>query len=111
MRFDESELFGWWLDKAEAEVQPLVKKLVEYGGEGRAIDLIEIGRDLGRLQDRDLSDAEAAELGIYFYIRGKLGRWTAAVLRGEPVSDDTLLDIGIYVRMVQRIREKGGWPI
>lgn len=109
--FHEGELYAWWLDKADAEVSPLTKKLIEYGGEGRAIDLVDIGRDIGRLQGRDLDDSEAAELGIYFYLRGKMGRWTAAVLRGEKVSDDTLLDIGIYVRMVQRIRDVGGWPV
>jgi hypothetical protein len=26
------------------------------------------------------------------------------------VSDDSLFDIGVYVRMAQRIRHSGGWP-
>ena len=34
----------------------------------------------------------------------------AAIRRGEFVSDDTLFDIGVYVRMVQRMRETGNWP-
>ena len=109
--FNPDELNDWWLDTAEREIAPLIDKLIEYGGKGRAIDLIEIGRDLARLQGREIDDAEATELGIYFYLRGKMGRWTAAVMRGEKVSDDTLLDIGIYTRMVQRIRHSGGWPI
>ena len=28
----------------------------------------------------------------------------------DPVSDDTLGDIGVYVRMAQRVRSHGGWP-
>ena len=109
--FDADELIQWWLGKAAAEIQPMVDKIIEYGGAGRAVDLIEVGRELARLKDWEVNDAEAAELGIYFYIRGKMGRWQAAISEGRGVSDDTLHDIGIYIRMVQRIREMGGWPI
>lgn len=107
------ELTDWWLNKAEAEVKPMVDKALEYGGRGAAIDLIEIGRDLFRIAGREpdeYTDADATEMGIYFYLRGKFGRWQAAVLEGRTVSDDTLHDIGIYVRMAQRAREVGGWP-
>lgn len=105
------ELTDWWLQVAQAEVKPMVDKALEYGGKGAAIDLIEIGRDLGRLAGhKDVSDLDATELGIYFYLRGKFGRWQAAVLEGRRVSDDTLLDIGVYVRMAQRARAVGGWP-
>lgn len=105
------ELTDWWLERAQAEVKPMVDKALEYGGKGAAIDLIEIGRDLARIAGKtDVSDEEATELGIYFYLRGKFGRWQAAVLEGRRVSDDTLLDIGVYVRMAQRNRAVGGWP-
>jgi len=111
-KFDANELDSWWHTQAAKEVEPLIDKLVEYGGQGRSWDLIEIGRDLARaLRWTDITDAEAAELGIYFYVRGKLGRWFAAICEKRPVSDDTLYDIGIYIRMVQRIRDKGGWPV
>lgn len=112
VEFDPKELDEWWHAQAAKEVEPLMSKLVEYGGKGRAYDLIDIGKDLARTLDwEDISDADAAELGIYFYIRGKLGRWFAAISDKRPVSDDTLYDIGIYVRMVQRIRDRGGWPV
>ena len=110
-QFDADELQLWWLDTAHDEIFPLTKKMVEYGGNGRAIDLIEIGRNLARLSKRDVDDAEATELGIYFYLLGKMGRWTAAVQEGRRVSDDTLHDIAIYTKMVQRTRQKGAWPI
>lgn len=110
-KFDANELEQWWHDQAAKEVDPLISKLLEYGGAGRAVDLEDIGHDLARMQKREVSDEEAAEIGIYFYIRGKMGRWLAALSDGRRVSDDTLYDIGIYVRMVQRLRDKGGWPV
>lgn len=108
------ELAEWWEKQAHAEVAPLLAKMTEYGGSGPAVDLIEIGRKLAelgpRLAELTKTDADKAELGCYFYIVGKLARWHAALMEGRPVSDDTLLDIGVYVKMVQRIRESGGWP-
>jgi cell division septum initiation protein DivIVA len=111
----------WWMDKAAAEVEPLIAKMTEYGGEGRAVDLHEIGRALlgAGVQvpnpgtddiTEETVDEVMSEMGIYFYLVGKFSRWQAAVAEGRRVSDDTLLDIGIYVRMAQRIREVGGWP-
>ena len=102
----ENLLTEWWMDKAEEEVRRTVPKAVEYG----ATDLRDIGRDLAAMAGREVTDEEAAELGVYFYIRGKLSRWTDAVIRGDRVSDDTLFDLGVYVRMAQRIRDTGGWP-
>ena len=111
-KFDAKELDAWWHTQADKEIAPMISKMVEYGGQGRATDLIDIGRDLAKaMRWEDISDADAAELGIYFYIRGKMGRWFAAISEKRPVSDDTLYDIGIYVRMVQRIRDRGGWPV
>lgn len=114
-----SALRGWWEQTAHDEVAQLVAKMVEYGGLSRATDLTAIGESLvgvgvpegpllgsGKVQEGWLQ-----ELGIWFYLRGKLARWEAAIREGRPVSDDTLLDIGIYVRMAQRVRAVGGWPV
>lgn len=106
----ELQLAGWWRAQAETEIEMVVAKAIEYGGAGASIDLIDIGRDLARIAGREVGDEEATELGIYFYLRGKLSRWTAAVMEGRRVSDDTLTDLGVYVRMAQRTREVGGWP-
>jgi uncharacterized coiled-coil protein SlyX len=103
----------WWMSKAAAEVEPLIAKMTEYGGEGRAFDLIDIGQaliDANVNFPGTFGVGQVQELGIYFYLVGKFARWKAAVSEGRSVSDDTLLDIGIYVRMAQRIREVGGWP-
>lgn len=100
------ELRTWWLELAGAEAERVVPKAVEYG----ATDLRDIGRDLAAISGRKVTDEEATELGIYFYLRGKLSRWTDAVIRGDRPSDDTLHDLGVYVRMAQRTRSHGGWP-
>lgn len=100
------ELTTWWLDLARHEVAAVVPKAVAYG----ATDLRDIGRDLAECMGRQVDDEEAAELGVYFYLRGKVSRWTNAIIRGDRVADDTLHDTGVYVRMAQRIRSHGGWP-
>ena len=112
------ELETWWGDLAHDEVHRIIDKAQEYGGMHRAQDLLEIGRHLVtagvRVPGDHLeapSDAQLAELGCYYYLVGKMARWTAAVQEGRLVSDDTLHDIGVYSRMVQRIRHSGGWPV
>lgn len=102
----EAALTAWWMDKAEEETRAVVPKAVEYG----ATDLRDIGRDLADCMGRTVTDEEATELGIFFYLRGKLSRWVDAVKRGDRPSDDTIYDIGVYCRMAQRNRDAGGWP-
>jgi hypothetical protein len=102
----EQQLTEWWMTAAEDEIARTVPKAIEYS----ATDLTDIGHDLARTMGREVSDEEAAELGVFFYLRGKVARWVGAVMAGKRVSDDTLFDIGVYVRMCQRIREFGNWP-
>lgn len=99
-------LTNWWLETAEAEVRPVAEKAVEYGPNS----MIEVGRAMGRMSGRDLTDEEATEVACMFYISGKLGRWVDAVAHGKRPTDDTLHDIGIYIKMSQRNRAVGGWP-
>lgn len=100
-------LTNWWIDLANEEVDRVVPKAVEYG----STDLREVGRTLANVMQRDgLSDEELTELGIYFYLVGKFARWMDAVRDGRRAGDDTLHDIGVYVRMAQRTRAVGGWP-
>lgn len=101
-----SGLASWWRKLADEEIRRTVPKAEEYGSG----DLIRIGRTLAEVAGRTVTDEEAAELGIFFYIEGKLARWADAVARGERPSDDTLFDLGVYVRMAQRVRHSGGWP-
>lgn len=108
---DEDQLADWWRRTAEAEIDATVAKAVEYGAD----DLIEIGRELVlagvRMPEGPATDEEKfAELGIFFYEVGKFARWRSAVRRGARPSDDTFKDIGVYIRMSQRVRSNGQWP-
>lgn len=96
----------WWRSVSEKEISDTVPKAIEYG----ATDLIDIGSQLGRFMKRDLSNQEAAELGCWFYLVGKMARATSALERGDWPSDDTIKDAGIYLKMIQRIRQAGSWP-
>lgn len=109
----------WWRQQADREVAMTVPKAIEYG----SADTIEIGYDLlttfsgkSRVQVYEefggpaAADRYAFEVGCYFFIRGKLARFTSALRRGESVSDDTLHDIAVYTKMIQRVREVGAWP-
>lgn len=99
------EITAWWQNTAQDEIDRTVPKMVEYGSN----DLSEIGRQMSEAMGlAGFTEQELAELGIYFYLVGKFARWTSAIREGRRVSDDTLFDIGVYVRMAQRIREKGG---
>lgn len=102
----ETELRGWWFDLAEEEINRTVPKAIEYS----STDLVDLGRTLAYIAGRDVEDEEAEELGVFFYLAGKMSRWAGAIKSGRRVSDDTLFDIGVYVRMTQRIRHAGNWP-
>lgn len=101
-----ADLTGWWRSVAESEIEAVVAKAIEYG----ATDLEDLGYEVARINGWNLTKAQATEVGIYVYLRGKVSRWTAALTEGRMVSDDTLHDIGVYVRMAQRAREVGAWP-
>lgn len=107
----EQQLRDWWITQAGIETDRTVPKAIEYGSG----DLIEIGRQMASILYANggklgYTDEEYAEMGVYFYLVGKVARWTSALAANKRVSDDTLFDIGVYVRMAQRIREAGGWP-
>lgn len=106
MSHDTEGLAAWWLHKASQEASAVVPKAAEYG----ATDLRDIGRDLADCMGREVTDEEATELGIFFYLRGKVARWVDAVKRGDRPSNDTIYDIGVYCRMAQRNRDVGSWP-
>lgn len=102
-----AELEAWWADTSALDAEKVIPKAAEYG----AGDLEEIGQTMAKIAKMGgLSEAQATELGIYYYVVGKLARWTSAVERGDQVSDDTLLDLTTYLMMARRARDVGGWP-
>lgn len=106
------ELRQWWINTADRDISQSLDKVVAYGGRGAAYDLIATGKDLAAMNGRpNVSDEEATELGILFYVSSKLNRWMAAAIDGRRVSDDTLLDAAYYIGMARRNRAVGGWPV
>ena len=94
-----------WAKLARAEIDQTIPKATEYGQQS----LINLGNQLAQLQGRQVTDAQAMELACWSYLNGKIQRFNDAVINGKQVSDDTLLDIGVYVRMIQIIRKTGNW--
>lgn len=100
------DLSDWWVRQAYEEVDGAIAKAVEYGSR----DLEQMGDTVSWVTQRDMSNAEKTEFGIYWYALGKMARWSNAVERGVPVTEDTVADLGVYAKMVLRVREAGGWP-
>lgn len=104
---DSQVLADWYREETEYEISKTVPKAVEYG----AGDLAEIGRAMGRIMGRNgLSEQDATEIGVFFYLYGKMARWEQAIKDGRRASDDTLFDIRVYAGMARRNRQVGGWP-
>lgn len=100
-------LSDWWRDTADAEIDMVCAKAIEYG----ATDLRDLGRMIYQMAGRpEPDDTVATEVGIAFYALGKMSRIVAAIGEGRTPSADTWLDLGVYARMAQRVRQVGGWP-
>lgn len=97
------ELKSWWLAVAEADADMAERKAAEYGSE----DLEHIGKTLRRMMKVDPAVSNV-ELGIFFYLAGKIARITEAIRTGRAPSDDSYRDLEVYARMVRRARETGG---
>lgn len=103
---EDTETGQWLYAYIDREVGVMLQKAAEYG----SVELIEAGRTLSSIMSiDDIPDSWAAENQIYMYVTGKLGRWTAAMRRGEQVSQDTIHDIFVYCLMVLKLRETGEW--
>ena len=101
-----NELRLWWTGKGRKDAELVVSKYKEYGNTA----LVEVGQQLASITGREVSKAEAQELGIWFFMIGKMARWKTAILKGERVSEDTLDDLAVYAFMARRVHEAGGWP-
>jgi hypothetical protein len=100
-------LTEWWIALATGDVKQAAAKAIQYGPHS----LIRLGDTLRKLgDDPERDDEKSIEMGIYFYLLGKMERWTDAVLNGERVNDDIIHDMKIYCTMAQRNREAGSWP-
>jgi hypothetical protein len=103
-----SELEGWWTKLAQADMEIAVPKAVEYS----STDLDLVGRWMAGLLGIKLPDEPGIEieLACMFYLFGKMARALGAYRDGRRPSDDTIRDARIYLTMLTRARETGGWP-
>lgn len=100
------DVLEWWRNTADADAQRTVPKATEYG----AYDLEVIGATLMRLMGWENEPARVgSELGVFFYLLGKVARMASAYADHRLPSDDTLFDATVYSMMMRRIREAGEW--
>lgn len=100
-------LEAWWESTSEQEMAASIPKAIEYS----STDLVDLGRQIAQLAGwGDYTDAHLAELGIAFYVAGKVARVMGAIREGRLPSTDTWHDIAVYTKMAQRVREVGAWP-
>lgn len=104
----DSPLRQWWTDTAMDEAERTIAKMEEYG----SLDLVHIGRAIWDMCGRTsrLTDAAAMELGVLFYLYGKIQRAMSAAKADRPVSDDTWFDMHVYAKMAEAARA-GVWPL
>ncbi len=108
----DEELFQWWMDCSYEDLARTAPKAAEYGGTaGPATDLLLIGRNLAELCGlHEADDALLMELGVWFYMQGKVARLVADYQQKRPGKADTWFDAEIYAKMARRIQETGQWP-
>ena len=104
----QEALAQWWIDTTKAELEMLLPKVEEYS----AYDLELIGTAMADTigWEGELTPGEATEIGIAFYVMGKVGRVLGAVREGRLPSEDTWVDLAVYSRMALRAKQAGAWP-
>jgi len=109
----QAELMIWWLKTAYEDFVRTVPKIDEYGGTMNigSADLILIGENLAVLLGmHNASDAVKQELGVWFYMQGKVARLVSNYHKQEPGKADSWFDATIYCMMARRLQEVGRWP-
>jgi hypothetical protein len=97
-------LVDWWLDETKSELDSVIPKAIEYG----SADLKVIGFALSQMIGEP-KGVTHDELGIAFYVLGKVARLVGGYADGRLPSDDTWHDIAIYTKMAQYARKHNGW--
>lgn len=102
----KTDLESWWQNTCTDDLEATVPKMQEYG----ALDLVESGRAMAKMGGWEgLTNAELIELGIAYYLKGKIERVMEAYRMHRMPSADTWKDITVYSLMGRAARERGGW--
>lgn len=100
---EKNRLDKWWREHAAQESEGMLAKLDEYG----TGDLHEIGERLASMLEwHDVTQQQCYELGVMFYLIGKMQRIITATELRRNASDDTWHDIAVYAKMVLAARAK-----
>jgi hypothetical protein len=102
LRLDE--FAEWWIATSEEALDTMMPKVREYG----STDLQIVGEAMMKMMPQLEGKVTPAELGIAFYLLGKVGRVIGGYVDGHAPSDDTWYDIEVYAKMARRTRETGG---
>ncbi len=96
-----AKLEEWWMETSELDFHGYDTKAREYG----SVDLEIIGEAMKKLNVRS-GEIDPQELGIAFYLQGKVARLFGAYAEGREPSDDTLHDIVVYAMMMRLQRHR-----
>lgn len=100
----------WWQKAAADDAEDFSAKADEYG----SADLDLIGQALMLTMDKFPDEARtpqlARELGIAYYLLGKVSRMVGAYADGRVPSDDTWHDASVY-SMMGRFNRAGGYDV
>lgn len=95
-------VIDFWKNTSDKDLEGFLMKSLDYG----SYDLYTMGDALSRLPQTKLgTDKAAAEMGVMFYILGKVARALSAYREGRLPSDDTLHDISVYAMMARMLRK------
>jgi hypothetical protein len=100
MKIHNEKAREWWIEYATNEVDGMLVKMAEYG----AGDLYAIGKTFAELAGIEATTQEHYEIGVLFYVVGKVQRLLSAVEHGNQASDDTWHDLAVYAKMVLATR-------
>ncbi len=99
----KADITKWWREVTDDDLCRYLAKRTEYG----SFDLSILGDVLQRTMDDEALKIDAnEEIGITFYMLGKLARVLSAYKEGRVPSDDTWDDLAIYA-MMGRMARKG----
>lgn len=98
----DADLIEWWIDTSQDDANGYTKKAREYG----SYDLHMIGKVLIHAMVKPPEGVDPREVGVMFYLLGKIARVVSAYEAGKAPSDDTWHDIVVYAMMARLFRQE-----
>jgi hypothetical protein len=96
------DLLEWWMDTTRRDADGYIKKAEEYG----SYDLHVTGEVLLHAMKNPPKGVDPREVGVVFYLLGKIARAVSAYEDGRTPSDDTWHDVVVYAMMARLFRKE-----